>query len=430
MSQNDRYCHRNIVPLSFDPENTDDKAQLYQALKAIAKLSYGDTVELLIDRAVGQPIPRGLGSTRNLRRGTYDSIVAQITHRWIEKHHFTLAHEVSPDIFPNTPARQWRKILDERTDEGRLSLVLVPSTLSVVQRESQLEKVKQVIKLGQRFCLELDSSNHGHAIGVGGSLASSTPDPRIKFAGELAGSAAAFLFVFAGIAITAGIFLAYILPIIPFVYFAFALMGWILEIFEAVVAMPLWALAHLRIDGEGMPGQAAISGYQLLLMILLRPALIVIGLIGGYVIFSAAIFFFATLFNSATAITQSDIAANSIGAIGIFVYTIIFAFLTYNIALMCFKLVDDVPKGILRWMGAGVQPFSDSRGDPINGSREMVAGGAAAMIGLSRGIQSGATGASKANMRNKQRKQGIDPDDPVQKVQIIQPQPPGGGGTP
>lgn len=266
----------------------------------------------------------------------------------------------------------------------------------------------------------------GAALGIGGAIAASAPDPRVQFAGEAAGAIAGILFVFAGIAITAGVFLAYILPIIPFVYFSFAVIGWVLEIFEAVIAMPLWALAHLRIEGDGMPGQAAISGYQLLLMILIRPTLIVFGLIGGYVIFGAAMFFFVTLFNSATAITQSDIAGNSIGAIGVFVYTIIFTFLAYNIALMCFKMIDDVPKGMLRWIGAGVSTFGDSRGDPINGSREMVAGGAAAAIGLSRGIQGGAGGMQKAVQRNKMRNQGIDPDNPTQNVNIVG----GGGGTP
>ena len=154
--------------MSFDAENKEDKAQLYQVLKAVAKLAYGDTVELVIDRAVGQPIPRGLGATRNLRRGEYDSLVAQITHRWVEKFHFTLAHEVAPDLFPNTPVRQWRKILNERAGETGFNLVLVPSTFGALQRESEMEKAEQVIKLGQKFCLKLESNIDCHAIALQG----------------------------------------------------------------------------------------------------------------------------------------------------------------------------------------------------------------------------------------------------------------------
>lgn len=292
--------------------------------------------------------------------------------------------------------------------------------LYLMKNEPDLDPMARLAAAGHAMVKRsLIFAGLGTAFGLGGAVAGVVPDPRVQFVGEAAGAVSAFLFVFAGIALTAGIFLAYILPIIPFVYFAFAVMGWILEIFEAIVAMPLWALAHLRIEGDGMPGAAALGGYQLLLMILLRPALIVLGLIGGYVIFGAAAYYFGTLFNAATAITQSDIASTSIGAIGIFVYTIIYTFLIYNIALMCFKMVDDVPKGILRWMGAGVSPFSDSRGDPINGSREMVAGGAAAAIGLSRGTQGAAKNMQTAMKRRKMRSQGADPDDPVQKVQVV-----------
>lgn len=201
--------------------------------------------------------------------------------------------------------------------------------------------------------------------------------------GNIAGGIASIAFAIATIGLFAGVMLAYVLPIMPFVYFTFAVMGWILEIFEAVVAMPLWALAHLRIDGEGMPGDAAIQGYQLLLMIIIRPALIVMGLIGGYVIFGAAMYYFTTLFNSAVSITRDELIGGETRFMGVLVYTVIYVFLAYNIALMCFKMIDDVPKGMLRWMGSSAQPFGDSRGDPIGGSREVMIGAIAAGSALS-----------------------------------------------
>lgn len=264
----------------------------------------------------------------------------------------------------------------------------------------------------------------GGALGLGGAVAGSLPSKKAKFIGELAGAAATLFFTIAAIGLVAGIFLAYVVPILPFIYFAFAVIGWVLEIFEAVIAMPLWALAHLRIDGDGLPGQAAIGGYQLLLMILLRPALIIFGLIGGYVIFGAAMFFLGTVYNSATSIVQQDISGSSVGALGVFVYTIIFAFLAYNIATMCFKMIDDVPKGILRWLGSGTPTFGDSRGDPIGGSREMVVGAVAGATAVSSGLKGTSQGMQKANQRRQMRNQGMDPDNPVQRVEIVS-----GGGT-
>jgi conjugal transfer/type IV secretion protein DotA/TraY len=242
---------------------------------------------------------------------------------------------------------------------------------------------------------------------TGGSMIASKgaviPGAIIKTVSELVGAIAGLFFILAGIGLVAGIFLAYIIPLMPFVYFAFAVIGWVLEIFEAIVAMPLWALAHLRIDGDGMPGQGAIGGYQLLLMILLRPALIILGLIGGYVIFGAAMYFFSSLFNSATTITQQEIANNSVGALGIFIYVIVFAFLTYNIAIMCFKMIDDVPKGMLRWIGANVGTFNDSRNDPINGSREMLAGMVVGASSLGGGIRSTRSGIQTARNNHAER---------------------------
>ena len=150
--------------MTFDPTSKDDKKQLYKVLKAVARLNYGDTIDLVIDRAIGQPIPHGPTWQRNYRRGEYDSVIAQITHRWVEKHHFTHAHKVGPDIFPDTPARQWRKILDKRADETHLRLMLVRSSFGIAKRKSQLDKVDQIIKWGQLFCLELDSETDCYAI--------------------------------------------------------------------------------------------------------------------------------------------------------------------------------------------------------------------------------------------------------------------------
>ena len=61
--------------------------------------------------------------------------------------------------------------------------------------------------------------------------------------------------------------LFYIIPFMPFIYFFFAVGTWVKAIFEAMVGVPLWALAHIRIDGQGLPGDAAMNGYYLLLEI-------------------------------------------------------------------------------------------------------------------------------------------------------------------
>ena len=50
----------------------------------------------------------------------------------------------------------------------------------------------------------------------------------------------------------------------------FAVGGWVKGLFEAMVGVPLWALAHIRIDGQGLAGDAALNGYFLIFEIFIH----------------------------------------------------------------------------------------------------------------------------------------------------------------
>lgn len=171
--------------------------------------------------------------------------------------------------------------------------------------------------------------------------------------------------------------LYYVLPFLPFIYFMFALSGWIKSIFEAVVAMPLWALAHIsRMDGQGMPGPAANNGYFLLLEIFLRPILIVFGLVASLTIFAASVRVLNDVFDLVVSnVSGYDMEAEfkGIGPSSVefyrlpvdkFFFTMMYAIMVYMMATGFFKLIDQVPNNILRWMGVSVSTFSEAAGDP------------------------------------------------------------------
>ena len=161
----------------------------------------------------------------------------------------------------------------------------------------------------------------------------------------------------------------------------FAVSGWVKSIFEAVVAVPLWALAHIRIDGEGIPGQDAANGYFLLLEIFLRPILILFGLIASISIFGALVGTLNNIFDlvvpnvtgfSTAAENSAAKAASKIptavesyrGAIDQFFFTAMYAIICYIMGLSCFKLIDLIPNNILRWIGSTVATFQENAGDP------------------------------------------------------------------
>ncbi|MBX2834188.1 MAG: DotA/TraY family protein [Micavibrio sp.] len=189
-----------------------------------------------------------------------------------------------------------------------------------------------------------------------------------------AGSIASALVKFSMVGLTAGFVLYYVIPFLPFIYFMFAFSGWVKGIFEAMVGAPLWALAHIRIDGHGLPGQAAVTGYLLIFEIFLRPILMVFGLLASISIFSALVFVLNLVFDLVVSnVGGYDVEAGiaNAGAAGgmegfrdvvdqLF-FTVIYTVIVYMLGMSSFKLIDLIPNNILRWLGHAVSTFNDSQ---------------------------------------------------------------------
>jgi hypothetical protein len=237
------------------------------------------------------------------------------------------------------------------------------------------------------------------------------------------GAAAKMLLAVATITITIGFMLFYVLPFMPFLYFFFAVGGWIKGLFEAMVGVPLWALAHMRIDGEGLPGDAAISGYFLIFEIFLRPILIVFGLLASVVIFAAMVkvlneIFYLVVVNLAGHDENSRTICGQIGnggaaggnagntsgpgssSVGFFrgpidelFFTVLYAIIVYMIGMSCFKLIDLVPNNLLRYMNVNVATFNDQASDPAQGLMFKLSAGTRVVSGQVMSIGGDAAGA-------------------------------------
>lgn len=191
--------------------------------------------------------------------------------------------------------------------------------------------------------------------------------------GEVGANAiSGFLFSIATTTLTAGIVLYYVLPFLPFIYFFFAVGNWVKGIFEAMVGVPLWALAHIRIDGNGLPGEAAMNGYYMIFEIFLRPLLIVFGLLASVTIYAAM----ASVLNGIWPLATNNLAGanygdatepgwvqSARGPIDQLFFTVMYAVILYIMGLSSFKLIDLIPNQIMRWLGTGVSTFSDLTGD-------------------------------------------------------------------
>ena len=222
---------------------------------------------------------------------------------------------------------------------------------------------------------------------LGGALRAMDRTSGLAGVGE---AASKVFYATAFLGLTAGFVLFYVLPFLPFLYFYFAVASWVKAIFEAMLGAPLWALAHLRIDGEGLPGDAASNGYFLILEIFVRPILTVFGLLAAIIIFAAQVRILnlvwdqvvvnAAGFTRTTDITDEAVDANYIdlqrGILDQFFFTLVYAIVCYMLALASFKLIDKIPDNILRWAGAGVSSYGDIDQDQVESlSRYAATGG-------------------------------------------------------
>lgn len=80
---------------------------------------------------------------------------------------------------------------------------------------------------------------------------------------------------------------AFYLPLIPTILWYSGVLTWLVFVVEAIVAAPIWMIAHLDLDGDGM-GQRTEYGYLFLLNILFRPTLMVFGLGIGWLVTNVA----------------------------------------------------------------------------------------------------------------------------------------------
>ncbi len=197
---------------------------------------------------------------------------------------------------------------------------------------------------------------------------------------------------------TAGAFLGFLLPLVPFFRFFFGALTWIIGLFEAVVAVPLWALAHMNPEGAGLPGGMAKSGYFFILNTMLRPVLMIFGLIAGYLLFLVSLSFLNTAFSMAAQTTGS--LNGSTRNLATLVFTFMYCGTVYTLGNQCFKSIGMFPEHALRWLGTS--GHQEKMGDPSMSQQTMGAVGSY-VLGQGIGQLGGAAKQLGDNLRGKKK---------------------------
>ena len=165
-------------------------------------------------------------------------------------------------------------------------------------------------------------------------------------AGEAVLPITIMLMALTSLTFSAGVLLFYVTPLVPFIRFTFGVIGWLLNILEAVIAIPLVAVAHLNTKGDGVMGGAQ-HAYMMVLSIFLRPALLIVGIVIALMMFTVSIGILNDLYKNAVIGTGS----NATGGLSILVYTLIYCAIAYGMCNLTFKLIEEIPNRALTWIG-------------------------------------------------------------------------------
>ena len=194
-----------------------------------------------------------------------------------------------------------------------------------------------------------------------------------------------FVSLFLTALLIGGAVLAYLVPALPFIRFLFGLLVWILAVVEAFVAMTVWLAAQMtRTEGGGLTTASTVGGLVTLAGVVLRPALMILGLLIGYLVFAVVM----ELFNLVW-LPQMKASGGERGA-GIVHYVVLvalYAMIAYGLLNASLKLIEILPDAVMNWIGG--------RALGVSGADQMIGvatGGAGRMGGMTPSRMGGGVG--------------------------------------
>lgn len=217
-------------------------------------------------------------------------------------------------------------------------------------------------------------------LGVGGIVVILGALGALAFTSFLGAGAIPFALYVSGLAmsiivpmILMGITLAVYVPMIPALFWTLGVVAWLLVVAECIFLAPVWALAHLEAEGEGM-GQRTEKGYAMLLDLLLRP----LALVFGFAIATAVL-------NAAWALFTAGVGgvldvADTWSLIKFFMWLgMVFLIVTIAVQLVgtVYRKALDLPDQIVTWIGSSVASYmgDHSTKDPNDSLRGAGRGG-------------------------------------------------------
>ena len=188
-----------------------------------------------------------------------------------------------------------------------------------------------------------------------------------------------------GIVLIAGAVLLYVVPAIPFIRFLFGILSWLVAVVEGMLAVTVFCAAHVtRGDGNRLATDATREGWLFFPALILRPVLMLFGLVLGYFLFVVGI----GLFNEVWLPRMQDAGrSEGLGLVDWVAMLALYVMVAYGMLNACFKMIDGLPNAVLGWIGSRAGGGGDA---------EEVMGMATGGFGRAGGLRMGFRGPSRA----------------------------------
>lgn len=164
----------------------------------------------------------------------------------------------------------------------------------------------------------------------------------------------------------AGSTLAFYIPMIPFIVFTFAAVGWLIGVIEAMVAAPIVALGFIHPEGHEHFGKSD-QAIMLLTNVFLRPGMMVIGLIAGTSLSYVGVWILNAGWGEAAHMARGQVSGFAVIYMPI-AFCVIYAALGVAMLHKAFSLIHIIPDKVLRWLSGGHQESlgAESAGEALS----------------------------------------------------------------
>lgn len=165
-----------------------------------------------------------------------------------------------------------------------------------------------------------------------------------------------------------GFILAYMIPFLPIITWIMMVTGYLITAVEAVIAAPLAVIMMVTPEGEGIAGTRLERAMQLLAMAILKPSLMIIGLIASITISGVSF----AIMNEFFFVAAKHVLTG--GPFDFIAVVMLYTTLAFQLCKMLISIMHKLPEQILEWFSSGVgRSFGENEvgGQIESGSGEM-----------------------------------------------------------